>query len=65
MIGEWYANHAAFGSDAGWFGKGGKRLYLFADGHAEYVDAGDVIPAWDNLPNPNLTIDGISGKDIR
>lgn len=64
MIGEWYANHAAFITDQGWFGKGGKRLYLFADGHVEYRDANEMIPALDNLPNPNLTIDGVSGKDF-
>jgi prepilin-type N-terminal cleavage/methylation domain-containing protein/prepilin-type processing-associated H-X9-DG protein len=64
MVGEWFANHAAFGSDEGWFGQGGKRLYLFADGHVEYLDASRVIPALDGLPNPNLTLDGIAGYDV-
>jgi len=64
LVGEWFANHAAFGTDKGWFGKGGKRLYLFADGHVEYLSANDLIPALDGLPNPNLTLHGIAGKDV-
>ncbi len=65
LLGEWYANHDAFANDPGWFGWGGKRNYLFADGHAEYVDSRDIIPANDGLPDPNLTVGGISGKDVR
>jgi prepilin-type N-terminal cleavage/methylation domain-containing protein/prepilin-type processing-associated H-X9-DG protein len=64
IVGEWYANHAAFRTDSGWFGMGGKRVYLFADGHVEYLDASELIPALDGLPNPNLTENGIEGQDI-
>lgn len=64
LLGEWYANHAAFSTDQGWFGKGGKRLFIFADGHAEYLDSSEILPAIDGLPNPTLTVGGISGKDI-
>ncbi len=64
LVGEWYANHAAYATDAGWFGHGGKRNYLFADGHVEYLDADDLIPANDGFPDPNLTRDGIAGQDI-
>ena len=64
IAGEWYANQAAWNGDPGWFGPGGKRLFLFADGHVEYLDASDLNTANDGNPNPNLTIDGIAGKDI-
>lgn len=64
IAGEWYSNHSAWENDPGWFGKGGKRLFLFADGHVEYVDWKDINPANDGGPNPNLTIDGIRGQDI-
>ncbi len=71
LIGEWFSNHEAHGTDKGWFRREdgslpqGKRLYIFADGHVEYLDARDLLPAHDGLPNPNLTIGGISGKDVR
>jgi len=65
LVGEWYANHTAFSTDRGWFGKGGKRLYLFADGHVEYLDWRDILPARDGMPNPNVTLDGIRGFDVR
>jgi prepilin-type N-terminal cleavage/methylation domain-containing protein/prepilin-type processing-associated H-X9-DG protein len=64
LVGEWYANHAAFDTDRGWFGVGGKRLFLFADGHVEYLDAYDLAESNDGLRNPNLTRDGIRGRDI-
>ncbi|HPO29659.1 MAG TPA: prepilin-type N-terminal cleavage/methylation domain-containing protein [Candidatus Hydrogenedentes bacterium] len=64
LVGEWFSNHAAWAGDRGWFGAGGKRLYLFADGHVEFLDATELLPANDGLPNPNLTRDGIRGKDI-
>jgi prepilin-type N-terminal cleavage/methylation domain-containing protein/prepilin-type processing-associated H-X9-DG protein len=70
LAGEWYANHAAYGTDGGWFRDqngdppGGKRLYVFADGHVEYLATADLLPAWDGLGNPNLTKGGITGKDV-
>ena len=64
LVGEWYANHAAWGGDEGWFRPGGKRLFLFADGHIELVDTDRMRPANDGMPNPNLTRDGIRGYDI-
>lgn len=65
LVGEWYSNHQAFGADRGWFGKGGARLFLFADGHVEYLSWEDICPARDGLPHPNLTVDGIEGFDVR
>jgi prepilin-type N-terminal cleavage/methylation domain-containing protein/prepilin-type processing-associated H-X9-DG protein len=65
LVGEWYANHAAYGTDQGWFAEGGKRLFLFADGHVEYLDWTEINTANDGLPNPNLTIGGIGGVDVK
>lgn len=64
LAGEWYANHAAYSTDQGWFTKGGKRLFLFADGHVEYLDWTDLVLARDGQPNPNLTKDGTMGFDV-
>ena len=64
LLAEWYANHAAFTHDPGWFGWGGKRNYLFADGHVEFLDSNAILAANDGLPNPNLTRGGITGRDI-
>lgn len=65
LAGEWFANHCAFATDRGWFGQGGTRLYLFADGHVEYIRSEDILPANDGLPHPNLTRNGIRGQDIK
>ncbi|NUM54794.1 MAG: DUF1559 domain-containing protein [Candidatus Hydrogenedentes bacterium] len=64
LVGEWFANHTAWENDQGWFGLGGKRLYLFADGHVEYLDSSQIKVSNDGLRNPNLTKDGIAGSDI-
>jgi len=64
LAGEWYANHRAFGADKGWFGPGGSRNYLFADGHVECLSTDALLPANDGLPNPCLTRGGIAGRDI-
>jgi len=64
LAGEWFSNHAAWANDQGWFGPGGRRLFLFADGHAELVEAARMRPANDGKPNPNLTIGGIQGYDV-
>lgn len=70
LAGEWFANHAAYGTDGGWFRDqngnppGGRRLYLFADGHVEYLETASLLPAWDGIANPNLTRGGITGRDV-
>ncbi|MBI5095601.1 MAG: DUF1559 domain-containing protein [Candidatus Hydrogenedentes bacterium] len=64
LVAEWYSNHSAFANDPGWFGSGGSRVYLFADGHAEYRKSKDLKLANDGLPDPNLTIGGIGGEDV-
>ncbi|MDQ1257538.1 MAG: hypothetical protein QG656_2144, partial [Candidatus Hydrogenedentes bacterium] len=53
-----------FPGDPGWFGWEGKRNYLFADGHAEYLESAALLPANDGFPDPNLTKNGIRGRDI-
>ncbi len=64
LLGEWYSNHAAAGQDPGWWGRGGRRNFLFADGHVENLASDDILPAWDGRPNPCLTKDGLAGRDI-
>jgi prepilin-type N-terminal cleavage/methylation domain-containing protein/prepilin-type processing-associated H-X9-DG protein len=64
LAGEWFANHPLVASDRGWFGTGGGRVYLFADGHAEWLEWTALHAANDGLPNPNLTKDGVRGKDV-
>jgi prepilin-type N-terminal cleavage/methylation domain-containing protein/prepilin-type processing-associated H-X9-DG protein len=64
LLGEWYSNHAAWDQDPGWWGQGGRRNFLFADGHVESVAAEDLLTAWDGRPNPCLTKDGVAGLDI-
>lgn len=63
LAGEWYANHAAFLNDNGWFTSEGKRLFLFADGHVEYLNMDEIRLGVTGSPNPNLTRDGIRGLD--
>lgn len=65
LAGEWLSAHQVFSTDQGWFSTGGKRVFLFADNHAEAIDWRDLILANDQQPNPNLTRDGIRGFDIR
>jgi len=64
LAGEWFSNHAAFGTDLGWFNQGGWRNYLFADGHVQYLRWDVLFPANDGMPNANLTRDGIRGRDV-
>ncbi len=64
LAGEWLSVHAVFPNDQGWFSQGGKRVFLFADNHAEVLDWRQIIPANDGGPNPNLTKDGVRGFDV-
>ena len=65
LSGEWYSNHERIPEDGGWWDQRGSRVFLFADGHADKHDAGQIVPANDGLPDPNLTISGIRGADVR
>ncbi|MEJ2704143.1 MAG: type II secretion system protein [Sedimentisphaerales bacterium] len=63
LIGEWLSNHAPIEADQGWWCWQGARLYLFADGHASFLQAPEIRPARDALPDANLTVRGIKGVD--
>ena len=65
LVGEWNAVHQPYVNDTGWFSAGGSRNYLFADYHADYIGYRDMQLANDGLPNPNLTHDGILGRDLK
>lgn len=66
LVTEWTSNHET--PHVGWHSPStawhGGRNYLFADGHVKYVKARQINPANDNLPDINLTRDGIRGKDL-
>ena len=61
--GEWLSNHDLLA--VGWWDWRGSRNYLFVDGHVQYLPAGRILPAVDSFPDPNLTVDGMAGKDVR
>ena len=65
LAGEWASVHYPLVPEKGWFGPGGTRTFLFADGHVEPVAATHLLPANDNQPDPNLTHDGIRGRDVQ
>lgn len=64
LCAEWLSNHAYVENDRGWWCWQGKRNVLCADGHTEYLEADEVEPANDDLPDFNLTVDGIRGRDF-
>ncbi len=63
MFGEWHSNHALNDDEAGWWNWSGKRNFVFADGHSAFIEASRISQANDNLPDANVTIDGIKGSD--
>jgi len=63
LIGEWLSNHAPIDPDKGWWSWQGSRNFLFADGHVRFLQATQIRPARDDLPDANLTIHGIKGTD--
>lgn len=78
LIGEWLNNHNYGASGRiGYWGSNfqfpstpgtdrweGGRVYAFADGHAKFIMASNIIPSLDNCPDINLTPDGVAGKDV-
>ena len=66
MVTEWLSNHES--PHTGWNNPStawnGARECLFADGHCKYVKSGQIKPANDNLPDINLTLNGIKGQDV-
>jgi len=64
LLGEWFSNHCPLDDEQGWWNWQGARNFLFADGHGAFLKATQILPARDNLPDANLTIGGIKGRDI-
>ena len=63
LIGEWLSNHLPIDDDKGWWCWQGRRNFLFADGQIRTLEADQIRPARDSLPDANLTIHGIKGLD--
>jgi len=63
LIGEWLSNHSPIDNDSGWWCWEGSRNYLFVDGQIRMLKAKQIRPAQDNLPDANLTVNGIKGMD--
>jgi prepilin-type N-terminal cleavage/methylation domain-containing protein/prepilin-type processing-associated H-X9-DG protein len=62
LLAEWLTNHDI--TKVSWWDWRGGRNYLFVDGHAAYLPARSINPSVTHLPDPNLTIGGLSGKDV-
>jgi len=62
LAGEWLSAHSK--DKATWWSWLGTRCCLFADGHVVFLQAKQIAPANNNLPDANLTVDGIYGKDV-
>ena len=43
----------------------GARSYVLTDGHTRFVQAHNVTPSIDDCPDPDLTPNGLSGRDLR
>ncbi len=64
LIGEWLSNHVPVEGDQGWWCWLGSRTYLLADGQVRFLKATRIRPARDDLPDANLTVHGIKGRDL-
>ena len=62
MVADWLSNHSDEKTD--WWHWEGSRNYLFVDGHVRYLRARQIRPAVNDLPDINLTVDGIRGRDL-
>lgn len=63
LLGEWSSNHVAIDQEQGWWNWQGARNFLFADGQVVFLRAEQIRPARDKLPDANLTLNGIKGRD--
>ena len=64
LLGEWTSNHVPVEGDQGWWDWRGTRNFLLADGQAVFLEARTIRPARDELPDANLTVHGIKGRDL-
>lgn len=62
LAAEWLSNHQS--PAVGWWSWEGARNYLFVDGHVKYLQARQLHPAGTSLPDINLTVGGLGGKDV-
>lgn len=62
LVAEWLTNHNL--PNVGWWDWRGARNYLFVDGHVRYLRARELHPAGNGLPDPNLTVGGLGGRDV-
>ena len=65
LAGEFYCQHDTLAGDMGWWDARGNRTFLFADGHVELLNASQIQLGRDGFPDPNVTIHGVHGFDIR
>jgi prepilin-type N-terminal cleavage/methylation domain-containing protein len=63
LIGEWASNHLPVTEEQGWWNWQGARTFLMADGQVMYLRADQIHPAKDGLPDANLTLHGLKGRD--
>jgi prepilin-type N-terminal cleavage/methylation domain-containing protein/prepilin-type processing-associated H-X9-DG protein len=61
MVADWLSHTD---DQASWWKAEGSRNYLFADGHVLYLNSSRINKAADGLPDINVTVDGVEGKDI-
>ncbi len=64
LCAEWLSNHEKFNNDCGFWSWDGSANYLFADGHVKFLRRRQINPAVNELPDINLTRNGIAGSDI-
>ncbi|MCX5645252.1 MAG: DUF1559 domain-containing protein [Phycisphaerae bacterium] len=64
LLGEWASNHAPVEGDKGWWDWRGTRSFLFVDGQTAFLEARKIRPARDELPDGNLTVHGVKGRDL-
>jgi prepilin-type N-terminal cleavage/methylation domain-containing protein len=78
LVGEWYTSHEHTGTaqPVGYWGTlagdrtpgpdrwTGGRCYVFADGHARFIQARRLTPSADDCPDIHLTSNGVAGKDL-
>ena len=61
LVAEWLTSHER--DKFTWWEWGGARNYLFVDGHAAYLRTDRLCAAGNGLPDPNLTVGGLAGRD--
>ncbi|MGQ9461715.1 MAG: type II secretion system protein [Candidatus Fervidibacter sp.] len=64
LCAEWLSNHEKFTGDCGFWSWEGSANYLSADGHVKFLRRRQILPAINDLPDVNLTRDGVAGKDL-